>query len=248
MLFLKQKHVKRQTSNVKRQTSNENSVNTLTPLSSVITKIILVIDDDVYTDFNLIINILNKLGLEVIVAHGAQEELIKTQVLSNITLPDVNQLIHEQEILIGVTTPPETDQLFRQIAEYLAVSEPTSSRSQPLATAHLPFVYKARNLLLAHRQDPPSLKQLAHTVGTNHTKLSKAFQQTFGMTVFAYLRECRLAKAQCLLHQSIFSIQQIADTIGYQNHSAFTATFRQRFGLTPRQYRQTLNCDANDRN
>jgi len=241
MLFLKQQHVKR-------QTSTKNSVNTLTPLSSVITKIILVIDDDVSTNFNLIINTLSKLGLEVIVAHGDQEELVKTQVLSNITLLDVNRLIHEQEILIGVTTPPETDQLFRQIAEHLAVSEPTSSRSQILATAHLAFVYKARDLLLAHVQEPPSLKQLAHTVGTNHTKLSKAFQQTFGTTVFAYLRECRLAKAQCLLCQNALSIQQIADTIGYKNHSAFTATFRQRFGLTPRQYRQALNRDANDRN
>ncbi|BAP57676.1 hypothetical protein THII_3379 [Thioploca ingrica] len=254
MLFLKQKKrpstvnrqpstVNRQPSTVNRQPSTKNSVNTLTPLSSVIARIILVIND-VPLHFTLVVNTFSEFGLEVIVAHGSQEKLAKAPpVLSNITRLDVNQLIHEQqEVLIQIITPPEIDQLFRQIAEHLAVYEPTSSNSQTidddLVIAHLTFVYQARDLLLAHWQEPPSLKQLAHQVGTNPNKLSKAFQQHFGMTVFDYLREHRLAKAQDLLCHSTLPIQQIADTVGYQNHSDFTATFKQRFGLTPRQYRQ----------
>ena len=165
---------------------------------------------------------------------------------------DIKRLIHEQEVSVQITTPSETCQLFRQIVEYLTGYELTFPRLQPInhdpVTSHFAFVYKVRDLLLAHWQDPPSLKQLAYQVGTNPNKLSKTFRQTFGMTVFAYLREYRLVKAQDLLCQTTLSIQQIAHTVGYQNHSDFTVTFKRHFGLTPRQYRQTLNRDANHRN
>jgi YesN/AraC family two-component response regulator len=150
--------------------------------------------------------------------------------------------IHEQEMLARVTTHLKIRLPFQQVAEPLAVYQSTSSMphtiDSSITTVRPPFISQAQDLLLANLHEPLSLKKLATSVGTNPTKLSKAFQQHFGMTVFDYLREQRLIKARVLLRQSIFSIQQIADTVGYKNPSDFTVAFKQRFGLTPRQYRR----------
>lgn len=158
----------------------------------------------------------------------------------------ITKPFHEQEVLARVTTHLKyVCQFFSQVLEPSAVysPRPLSHRiDNSIATSHIPpFLNQVRDLLLAHLHEPFSLKQLAHMVGTNPTKLSKIFQQYFGMTVFDYLREQRLVKAQYLLRQSNLTIQQIVDAVGYKNHSDFTVVFKQRFGLTPRQYRQDSN-------
>lgn len=84
----------------------------------------------------------------------------------------------------------------------------------------------------------PSLAQIARRVGTHDKRLSTLFRENLGLTVFAYAREARLRKAQELLADSLLSIQDIADTVGFRSACNFTTAFRERQGLTPSQYRQ----------
>ncbi len=87
--------------------------------------------------------------------------------------------------------------------------------------------------------DWPGLAELARQVGTNEKRLTELFRQRFGMPVFEYLVELRLAKARHLLESSELAIKRIADHAGYSNASAFTRAFRRRFALGPKEYRQT---------
>jgi transcriptional regulator GlxA family with amidase domain len=102
----------------------------------------------------------------------------------------------------------------------------------------LRLVYRAIDILHEEMADPPGLIELAHRVGTNQTRLGRAFQTHLGMSIFEYLREQRLVRAQELLATTGQQIQQIADTVGFKRPGDFTTAFRLRFGLTPREYRK----------
>lgn len=84
----------------------------------------------------------------------------------------------------------------------------------------------------------PVLADLAQQVGTNERRLTELFREATGTTVFAWLREQRFQLACRLLRDSDLEIQQVAEHVGYGGAGNFTAMFRERMGITPREYRQ----------
>lgn len=84
----------------------------------------------------------------------------------------------------------------------------------------------------------PTPAELARMVGTNETTLNEAFRKEFDLPVFAFLREERLRHAQRLLAETKISIGLIGEHVGYVHSGNFTTAFRQRFGITPREFRQ----------
>lgn len=63
------------------------------------------------------------------------------------------------------------------------------------------------------------------------------FREHLGMTVFTWIREERLRKAQELLAGSDMSIEGIATTIGFSSAANFATAFRERFLVTPTSFR-----------
>lgn len=86
--------------------------------------------------------------------------------------------------------------------------------------------------------DPPTVEQLARAVGTHEKRLSRAFRDNLGQTVFEYLRHERLRIAQELLDSTSLSIASIAQEIGFSTPANFATAFRERFGLTPTEWRR----------
>ena len=86
--------------------------------------------------------------------------------------------------------------------------------------------------------DPPTVEQLARAVGTHEKRLSRAFRDNLGQTVFEYLRHERLRIAQDLLDSTSLSIASIAKEIGFSTPANFATAFRERFGLTPTEWRR----------
>ncbi|KVK76133.1 AraC family transcriptional regulator [Burkholderia cepacia] len=86
--------------------------------------------------------------------------------------------------------------------------------------------------------DPPTVEQLARTVGTHEKRLSRAFRDNLGQTVFEYLRHERLRIARDLLDSTSLSIASIAKEIGFSTPGNFATAFRERFGTTPTEWRR----------
>lgn len=82
------------------------------------------------------------------------------------------------------------------------------------------------------------LADLAKAVGTNSRRLNEAFRQCAGVTVFDFLREERLKEARRLLSDTSLEIQLIASQLGYSSAANFSTAFRERFGVSPRNFRQ----------
>jgi DNA-binding response OmpR family regulator len=96
----------------------------------------------------------------------------------------------------------------------------------------------AQKRLLDNLATTPDLAGLAHSVGTNTRQLNDAFRKYAGVTVFDYLREARMKEARHLLRETSLEVQTIANDLGYGSAANFSTAFRERFGLSPRQYRQ----------
>jgi len=91
----------------------------------------------------------------------------------------------------------------------------------------------ARTLLLEDVRNPPSIAQLANSVGLNEDKLQKGFKLLFDQTIFKALTEHRMAQALEKLERRDKSIAEIAFEAGYSNVSKFIAAFKKTYGKTP---------------
>lgn len=128
-------------------------------------------------------------------------------------------------------------ELMRRLRGERAAAQPAEEQ-EPGVPARNSTVQAAMDILLRDIGHPPSLPELAHQVGTNERRLTELFRADTNLPVFAWLREQRFLLACRLLVESELDIQQIADHVGYGSAGNFTTMFRERLGVTPRDYRQ----------
>lgn len=96
---------------------------------------------------------------------------------------------------------------------------------------------EARRILEMEFADPPSLLTLAHRVGLNDFKLKRGFRDLYQTTVFGYVRMLRMEKARAMLESGDMNVSEVASYTGYVCFSHFSAAFRKRFGLAPRDFK-----------
>ena len=75
-------------------------------------------------------------------------------------------------------------------------------------------------------------RQLAKKVMLSEKKLKYAFKQAYGVGVFTYLQNMRMAKARELMLEGN-GIKCIISRIGFENESNFCKAFRKAFKETP---------------
>lgn len=83
----------------------------------------------------------------------------------------------------------------------------------------------------------PSIKELSYIANMSETRFQLAFKQIYGTTVYQYLKELRMNEALLLLQNSDYSIQTIAEKVGYKNGGHFAGIFKNTYGVTPKKYR-----------
>lgn len=89
------------------------------------------------------------------------------------------------------------------------------------------------------KQQDLSLTNLAAMLGTNTTYLSGIINGRFGMNFKSLLNKYRINEARRLLVSDDFcgySIEGIANEVGYQSRSTFYREFREVMGITPKEY------------
>jgi CheY-like chemotaxis protein len=98
-------------------------------------------------------------------------------------------------------------------------------------------VQAAMRLIGENLGDLPRLSDIARSVGTYREKLSALFREQTGTTVFAFIREERIARGMQLLRETDFDVQHIARLVGFRSAANFATAFRARTGTTPSAYR-----------
>jgi YesN/AraC family two-component response regulator len=85
-----------------------------------------------------------------------------------------------------------------------------------------------------------SLYELAEKLNQPHYALSKQIKNATNYTFKELLQEKRLNQAKYLLTVSDVPITEIVERVGYDNISYFYRIFKNKFGLTPKKFRDQL--------
>jgi AraC-like DNA-binding protein len=91
----------------------------------------------------------------------------------------------------------------------------------------------ARDYLVKHIENPPTLSELSRLAGINEFKLKKGFKETFNQPVFAYLADVRLETARNELMKKGKAVTEIAFELGYSSPQHFSSAFKRKFGVAP---------------
>ncbi|RBL93069.1 hypothetical protein DF182_11000 [Chitinophaga flava] len=94
-------------------------------------------------------------------------------------------------------------------------------------------IIAVRDLINTRLDSPPSLTEIAKTVGLNEYKLKRGFKEKFNNTVFGYLADQRLQLAHQYLRDTRKTAAEIAAELGYATPQHFNNAFKKKFGITP---------------
>lgn len=124
-----------------------------------------------------------------------------------------------------------------------ALAAPPADPAPAIPTHRQPeevMAIAAMRLIEDNLAAPLTLAGIARALGTYEKRLSGAFRDYAGMTVFAYLAEARMARGRHLLADTDMSVQQIAEQIGFRSAANFATAFREHADATPTAYRQAV--------
>ncbi len=98
-------------------------------------------------------------------------------------------------------------------------------------------MFKAQRILVENYVLPPTIEQLAREIGSNRSTLTTEFKKFFGTTIFDFCQDYKMHKAQDMLLGGNMSIARIAEAVGYNHPTNFTAAYKKKFGYLPRKTR-----------
>jgi AraC-like DNA-binding protein len=100
-------------------------------------------------------------------------------------------------------------------------------------------VCRARELLRAQLESPPSLDELSAASGANKFVLLRRFKRELGITPHAYVVALRLDHARELLARGVH-VADVAARLGFSDQAHFTRAFRKSLGWTPARYARAV--------
>jgi len=111
-----------------------------------------------------------------------------------------------------------------------------ATTNKPAQTA---YIEKIQQYIISHVDNQLSLTSVASHFGISSNYLSSIFKTYVGMNFSDFIVEAKLLKATHLLVEDRqMTIAKITSFLGYANHSYFDKLFKERFGLSPAQYRK----------
>jgi AraC family transcriptional regulator len=98
---------------------------------------------------------------------------------------------------------------------------------------------RAKEYLYSNYHRNISLEELAENACLSVNHLLRTFKQAFNQTPHQYLTDIRLRKARLMLKRTDYPVNEIVNTIGFENTSSFIRLFKKKMNTTPIAYRQT---------
>lgn len=89
-------------------------------------------------------------------------------------------------------------------------------------------------------QEQHNIDSLAEYASMSRSTLTRHFSKATGMSVVAWITAARLHRSQELLEKMDLPVEQVAAQSGFQSAATFRQQFREKFGVSPREWRKTF--------
>ena len=97
-------------------------------------------------------------------------------------------------------------------------------------------IKQAKDIILERMAEPPTLQELSDEIGLGLKKLKEGFKQIYGDSVYGYLLDHKMDLARKLLESGKYNVNEIGLKLGYSTASHFIASFKKKYGTTPKKY------------
>lgn len=111
-----------------------------------------------------------------------------------------------------------------------------SGTQQILNFEHGSPVYKAIKYMQDNLKSSLSIKQISSELNMSDSNFSQYFKKVTGIAPKEYLTDLKLSKAKDMIKHA--SITDVAYDLGYENISYFISLFKNKYGMTPKQYQK----------
>ncbi len=149
----------------------------------------------------------------------------------------LNQLIH-YSLHTAVKKLYFKGKVFELLSLYFHQSNQSDAEQCPFLAdqVSMPKIKQAKEIIISHITEPPSLKELANEVGLPINRLKEGFKQVYGTSVFGFLFDYKMEYARQLLASGSHNVNEVGLKVGYSTASHFIAAFKKKFGITPKKY------------
>ncbi|PRX57066.1 helix-turn-helix transcriptional regulator [Flagellimonas meridianipacifica] len=94
----------------------------------------------------------------------------------------------------------------------------------------------AKEIIIARMSEPPTLAELSEEIGLSLKKLKEGFKQIYGDSVFGFLFDYKMDYARKMLETGKHNVNEVGLKVGYSTASHFIASFKKKYGTTPKKY------------
>ncbi len=121
-----------------------------------------------------------------------------------------------------------------------AIEEEEANQQRPAQREDWPVLELMEAIRFAPEADW-TVEAMGQRVGLSRSQLHRRFAAVAGMSPTAFVIEQRLERAGQLLRGTDLTLEAIADRLGYRDVFFFAKQFKEKKGLAPGRYRQTLH-------
>lgn len=109
-----------------------------------------------------------------------------------------------------------------------------------LTKSELKIIRQIGNKIIKNCSFNYSLDQLSLESGLSQAKLQDGFKFLYTRTVTEYIRHVRLQAARDLMSSADLNVSQVVYSIGFTSRSYFSKIFKEKYGVTPNEYRKNV--------
>lgn len=106
--------------------------------------------------------------------------------------------------------------------------------SSPTGVLNRRAVHRIHDYIFSHLQSDLTLTELAHLVNLSPYYFTRLFKATTGTTPHQYVLRCRLEEARRLLETENFTLDGVAQRVGFVDRSHLIRHFHRTYGIPPR--------------
>lgn len=99
-------------------------------------------------------------------------------------------------------------------------------------------IREIHNRLINKIGERVTIEELAKEYLINPTTLKNSFKAVYGTSIAAHIKEHRMKMAAEMLRDTDMSIAEIAQAVGYDSQSKFTAAFKKFYRVLPKEYKK----------
>lgn len=195
-------------------------------------------------------NLLNQLALQFFNQSRGQIEIIKAlgiEFISFLTRLATESGVNFEESykfsMLKFKELDESDTVEKVMLWLLSVgNQYLEILSRENTNDNLAIINKAISYTQNHCAEPTlTVKEIAEAIYLSPSYLSHVFKKEKGYSLSEYLNRIRIDQAKILLRLPEMNHTEIAEKIGYVSRSYFCKMFKMRVGISPNEYRHSLN-------